>query len=349
MGAMLLNLSANVLGLGNAATPFGLKAMRELETLNPRPGVATNAMALFLAINTAGVAVLPLGVIAVRASLGSDDAAAIIAPSLLATFTGTLVAIAAAKALERLPWFAPERAVLPAADAGLAAGLSAGIPNPAESHELPPAPPLDRTRAFLALGFALLLAAALVRFVTDPADGGGFERVRDVLNGWLLPALMAGIALVGFSRRVPVYDAFVGGAREGFEIAVAIIPFLLAILVGVAMFRASGALDALTDFVSPVTSLVGFPAEALPMALIRPLSGSGAMGVMTETMQAYGPDSFVGYLVSVINGSTETTFYVLALYFGSVGVRATRHTVAACVAADVAGIGGAFVFSRIFF
>jgi spore maturation protein SpmB len=146
-----------------------------------------------------------------------------------------------------------------------------------------------------------------------------------------------------------VYDAFIRGAREGFEIAIMIIPYLVAILVGVAMFRSSGALGALTEAVSPVTSWFGFPAEALPMALIRPLSGSGGMAVMTETMTTYGPDSFVGYLVSVINGSTETTFYVLALYFGSVGVRAARHTVLACLAADFTGIAAALVFSRIFF
>jgi spore maturation protein SpmA len=347
MGAMLLNLSANVLGLGNAATPFGLKAMRELETLNPRPGVATNAMALFLAINTAGVAVLPLGVIAVRASLGSENPAAIIAPSLLATFTGTLVAIAVAKALEGLPLFAPERARPSRTETGLAASMA--LPEAGVAAEAAAPPPLDRARSLLAAALALLFAIALARFLVAEPSAGAFERVRDVLNGWLLPALMGAIVLVGFSRRVPVYDAFVRGAREGFDIAVAILPFLLAILVGVAMFRASGALDALTGIVSPVTSRVGFPAEALPMALIRPLSGSGAMGVMTETMQAHGPDSFVGYLVSVINGSTETTFYVLALYFGSIGVRTTRHTVAACVAADGAGIGAAFVFSRIFF
>ena len=174
--------------------------------------------------------------------------------------------------------------------------------------------------------------------------------MKEVLNSWLLPVLMAAIVLFGFARRVDVYDAFIAGAREGFEIAVMIIPFLVAILVGVAMFRASGALGALTGFVSPVTSLVGFPAEALPMALIRPLSGSGAHG----GDDGNDDDAWAGLvrraiLVSVINGSTETTFYVLALYFGSVGVRAARHTVLACLAADFTGIAAALVFSRIFF
>ena len=160
---------------------------------------------------------------------------------------------------------------------------------------------------------------------------------------------MAAISLAGFARRVPVYDAFIAGAREGLGIALTILPFMLAILVAVGLFRASGALDALTTALAPVTGLVGFPAEALPMALIRPLSGSGALAVMTETMQHYGPDSFPGFLVCVINGSSETTFYVLALYLGSVGVRASRHTVIACLAGDLAGLAGALAASRVFF
>jgi spore maturation protein SpmB len=201
----------------------------------------------------------------------------------------------------------------------------------------------------VALFFALLGYALVRQLGSGPPDASAFDAVKDVLDGWLLPLLMSAIVLFGFARRIDVYDAFIRGAREGFEIAVMIIPYLVAILVGVAMFRHSGALGALTAAVSPVTSAVGFPAEALPMALIRPLSGSGGMAVMTETMTTWGPDSFVGYLVSVINGSTETTFYVLALYFGSVGVRAARHTVLACLAADFTGIAAALVFSRIFF
>jgi spore maturation protein SpmB len=170
-----------------------------------------------------------------------------------------------------------------------------------------------------------------------------------MLSSWLLPALMAAIVLGGFARRVPVYDAFIAGAREGLGIAVTVLPYMLAILVAVGLFRASGALDALVSAVAPVTGLVGFPAEALPMALIRPLSGSGALAVMTETMQHYGPDSFPGFLACVINGSSETTFYVLALYLGSVGVRASRHTVLACLLADLAGVAAALGASRLFF
>ncbi|MGH7289981.1 MAG: nucleoside recognition domain-containing protein, partial [Myxococcota bacterium] len=348
----ILNLSANVLGLGNAATPFGLKAMRELETLNPRPGVATNAMALFLAINTSGVAVLPLGVIAIRASLGSTNAAGILVPSVLATLVSTAIAVLIAKGLERTRLFATER-VAAGGPAGAvpSSAAAAGITGIDEAEKIAGLEVRsDPLRRLLFAGFGVLLAVALVLQLTRGGAGAdGFESLKDVLNSWLLPVLMAAIVLFGFARRVQVYDAFIAGAREGFEIAIMIIPYLVAILVGVAMLDKSGALGALLRLVAPVTSLVGFPAEALPMALIRPLSGSGAMAVMTQTMQTHGPDSFIGFLVSVISGSTETTFYVLALYFGSVGVRAARHTVLACLAADFAGIAAALFFARIFF
>ncbi len=346
MGAIVMNLAANVLGLGNAATPFGLKAMRELESLNPRPGVATNAMALFLAINTSGLAVLPLGAIALRASLGSANPAGIIVPSLIASLCATVVGIAAAKLLERLPVFAPERALLGGtASPGAAPSTDFAALDAAERMASPgaPATPL-RAGLFAAFAGALAVAVAFA-FRAEPS----FETAKTLLSSWLLPALMAAIALAGFARRISVYDSFIAGAREGLGIAVTVLPFMLAILVGVGLFRASGALDALTGAVAPVTGLVGFPAEALPMALIRPLSGSGALAVMTETMQHYGPDSFAGFLVCVINGSSETTFYVLALYLGSVGARASRHTVLACLAADLAGVAGAWVASRIFF
>ncbi len=343
MGAIVMNLAANVLGLGNAATPFGLKAMRELETLNPRPGVATNAMALFLAINTSGLAVLPLGAIALRASLGSANPAGIIVPSLIASLCATLAGIAAAKLLERLPIFAAERAADPGPAAAPSADFAALETPERMASPGSPAPPL---RAGLLAAFAGALAvAAVFAFRAEPS----FATAKTLLSSWLLPALMAAIALAGFARRISVYDSFIAGAREGLGIAVTVLPYMLAILVAVGLFRASGALDALTGAVAPVTGLVGFPAEALPMALIRPLSGSGALAVMTETMQHYGPDSFAGFLVCVINGSSETTFYVLALYLGSVGARASRHTVLACLAADVAGVAGALVASRIFF
>jgi spore maturation protein SpmA len=346
MGAIVMNLAANVLGLGNAATPFGLKAMRELDALNPRPGVATNAMALFLAINTSGLAVLPLGAIALRASLGSTNAAGIIVPSLIASACATLVAIAAAKSLERWPLFAAERAVARESNGDTAPRADDFAALDAAERIAATGVRTDPARAVLLAAFALAFAVAVARaFLADPS----FETAKSLLSSWLLPALMAAIALVGFARRIPVYDAFIAGAREGVQIAVTVLPFMIAILVGVGLFRASGALDALIGAVAPLTSLVGFPAEALPMALIRPLSGSGALAVMTETMSHYGPDSFVGFLVCVINGSSETTFYVLALYLGSVGVRGSRHTVLACLTGDFAGVVAALLASRAFF
>ena len=351
MGAMIMNMSANMLGLGNAATPFGLKAMQELDRLNPRKGVATNAMALFLAINTSGVAVFPLGVIAIRTALGSENAGGILLPSILATFCSTVVAVLVARALARRPAYAVERYAEAEAEAEPEETLAAGILGLDEAEETAAErPPASRRRIVAMLLVAAVIAVGLAQQVTGASAEGRLEEAgRELLQSWLLPLLMTAIVLFGFSHRLKVYESFIQGAREGFQIAVMIIPFLVAILVAVGMFRASGALDAITAAVTPVTSLIGFPAEALPMALVRPLSGSGAMGVMMETMKAYGPDSFVGYLVSVMNGSTETTFYVLALYFGSVRVRAARHTVVACLAADATGALAALLWCRIFF
>jgi spore maturation protein SpmA len=350
MGAMIMNMAANILGLGNAATPFGLKAMAELNRLNRHPGVATNSMVLFLAINTSGVAVLPLGVVAIRASLGAENTGGIVVPSILATLCSTLAAIAAVKWLQRRPAFDLERyadSEDPAPESGDSiAGALAKEPE-AEGPEPPPA---SGWRLALMLGvFAVVLIGAGRHFAAAAPVDGAFETAKEMLSSWLLPTLLLVIAMFGFGRRVKVYESVVKGAREGFEIVVMIIPFLVAIIVAIAMFRASGLLDLLIGALSPVTSLVGFPAEALPMALIRPLSGSGAMGVMTETMVTYGPDSFVGFLVSVLNGSTETTFYVLAVYLGSVQVRAARHAVAACLLADLTGVVAATLWSRVFF
>jgi len=351
MGAMIMNMSANMLGLGNAATPFGLKAMQELDRLNPRKGVATDAMALFLAINTSGVAVFPLGVIAIRAALGSENAGGILLPSILATFCSTVVAVLVARTLARRPAYAAERYAEAETEAEPEETLAAGILGLDEAEEtVAQRPPASRQRVVAMLLVAAMIAVGLAQQVAGAsADGRLEEAGRELLQSWLLPLLMTAIVLFGFSHRLKVYESFIQGAREGFQIAVMIIPFLVAILVAVGMFRASGALDAIIAAVTPAMSLIGFPAEALPMALVRPLSGSGAMGVMMETMKAYGPDSFVGFLVSVMNGSTETTFYVLALYFGSVRVRAARHTVVACLAADATGILAALLWCRIFF
>lgn len=337
MSAMVMNIASNMLGLGNAATPFGIKAMVELDRLNPMPGVATNAMVLFLAMNTSGVAIAPLGVIALRASIGSENAAGIWIPTLIATSCSTAVAIVAAKLLQRV-FVAPDSAPDPAATRSAAPAHEPVLTAP----EPPPASPLGMA---VAAGIGLALATALVLEVVRQLGSGreGGELVRELMQAWLLPVLILAICAFGLARRVDVYDAVVSGGREGFEVALRIIPFLVAILVAVGMFRASGAMDLLIGLVRPIMEPLGFPAEALPMALLRPLSGSGAYGVLAETMQTHGPDSPVGYLVSTIQGSTETTFYVIAVYFGAVGVTRLRHAVIAGLLADLAGVLGATV------
>jgi len=351
MGAMIMNMAANIMGLGNAATPFGLKAMQELNKLNPHPGVATNSMVLFLAINTSGVAVFPTGVMAIRASLGSVDTAGIILPSMLATACSTVVAVITAKWLQGRATFAPERHAREAStQESEGSSLAQDIPGIDQLEEVTaPSEPASPKRLILGLGvFTLVWLIALYLHVrSDPLSGT--DQLRAVLSSWMLPGLMAFIVLFGFAHRVRVYESLIKGAREGFDIFVLIIPFLVAILVAIGMFRESGLMDLLTATLQPITGLIGFPAEALPMALIRPLSGSGAMGVMTETMNQYGPDSFVGYLVSVMNGSTETTFYVLALYLGSIHARAARHAVIACLTADVTAMMAALFWSRLFY
>jgi spore maturation protein SpmB len=262
----------------------------------------------------------------------------------LAALTSTLAAIALARWLQRRPRYAFDRASAPAETDG---GPDAFERLAAAEPDAGPRPARDPRRARLLWAFMLALAVAAIRHVASaPLPAAA---LRELAEAWLMPCLMGWIAVFGWSRRVPVYDALIKGGREGLEIAVAILPFLVAILVAVGMFRASGGLELLVSALDPLTSLVGFPAEALPMALIRPLSGSGALGVMTETMKTHGPDSFVGYLVSVINGSSETTFYVIALYFGSVRVRAIRHTLLACLCADFVATAAALFWCRLFF
>ena len=343
MSAMIMNMASNMLGLGNAATPFGIKAMQELDSLNPQPGTATNAMVLFLAINTSNVALAPLGVIALRASLGSGDAAGIWLPTLLATAFSTLVGILAAKLLQRLPVFAVQ-------DAGAESESTSQHAQQGE-HALPNDSALGTKRPTSATGCTvavLSLIAVGVGFVIFLGDGLAAGEalgslLRNAVSSWLLPVLIVVMLGYGVAKRIAVYDVMIEGAKEGFQIAIRIIPFLVAIIVAAGMFRASGLLDALISVTSPVLSALGFPAEALPMAILRPLSGSGAYAIMAEIMQAEGPDSLVGYLVSTLQGSTETTFYVLAVYFGAVGVTRVRHALAAGLTADVAGVVGAVV------
>ncbi len=338
LSAMIMNIASNMLGLGNAATPFGIKAMQELDRLNPHKGTATNAMALFLAINTSNVALAPLGVIALRASIGSENAAGIWLPTLLATSFSTCVGILAAKLLQGLPVFrvgdqAPEHGD-DTSETALPDGATLGAERPT-----------SRPGCWLAMASVGAIGLAFLLFLQAGLSGGRMlgPLLRNAISDWLLPVLIVLMLGYGIAKRVAVYDAMIEGAREGFQVALRIIPFLVAILVAAGMFRASGLLDVMIAGVQPVPGLIGFPAEALPMAILRPLSGSGAYAIMAEIMQAEGPDSLVGYLVSTLQGSTETTFYVLAVYFGAVGVVRIRHALVAGLTADTAGVIGAVV------
>ena len=319
MGAMILNLSANAMGLGNAATPFGIRAMQELDKLNPTPGTATDSMALFLAINTSSVTLLPTGVIALRAAAGSADPAGILPTTLFATLCSTLVAIVAAKLYGRMfrEKSLQRREDEKEGEEDRAADSTKRVPE-------------DMTAAY-PLWVSLSAIGVLCAMVPMTVKYG------KSLSPWIIPGLMAGFLAFGVLKRVKVYEVFVEGAKEGFQVAVRIVPYLVAILVAVGMFKASGALEHMVDWLGPWTGRVGLPAEALPMALMRPLSGSGAYGILASIVQdpAIGPDSYTGYLVSTLQGSTETTFYVLAVYFGAVQVRRIRHTLAAALTADL--------------
>lgn len=302
MGAMIMNIAANVLGLGNAATPFGIRAMQELEKLNPQPGTATNAMVRFLAINTSGVAVLPTGVIAMRAAEKAADPAAIFVPTLVASALNTVVAVLASRAFERI-WPAP-----------------AGAPVPRPPVRLVELLPLT------------LLVGALTGLVAV------VYRVGERASSWIIPMLILSMLTLGVARRVKVYETFIEGARDGFQSAMRIIPYLVAILAAVGMFRQSGAMDVLVRAVAPVANRVGLPPEVVPLAILRPLSGSGAFALTGELTRTYGPDSIIAIVAGTLQGTTETTFYVLAVYFGAVGAYRTRHAVLTGLCSDLSGI-----------
>jgi spore maturation protein SpmA len=315
MGSMIMNISANMLGLGNAATPFGLKAMEELDNLNPMKGTATNAMVTFLAVNTAGMTLIPASAIAIRAASGSSDPALIIGTALFGSTCATITGITAAKLFANFP---------------LKTGSFTGFFSKNIKGILITA---------LILSFILVMIfSGLGSMIFASVSANVFKSIVQIISTIAIPFLI--IFFIGFGaiRKVKVYEKFVEGAKEGFNIAVRIIPFLVAMLVAIGIFRAGGAMDWLIYVLRPVTDFIGMPAEALPMALMRPLSGSGSLGIMAETMAVHGPDSYIGILVSTFFGSTETTFYVLAVYFGAVNIRNTRHALPVGLLADVVGI-----------
>ena len=344
MSAMILNIASNMLGLGNAATPFGIKAMEELDKLNTSRGTATNAMALFLAINTSAVAILPSGVVALRASVGSENAMGIFLPTWFASGLATVVGITAALLLSKFPRYRQSHATTIHTDilespSGASATM---IDSPASKAPEP-------RRQLVSRLFWLGLSVALLLFLWDNRHQSTIELFSEISSAWMLPTLIAALILYGWVRRVRVYDSLVEGAKQGFQVALRIIPYLVAILVVIGMLRASGAVDLLTTGLAPLTGMIGLPAEALPMALLRPLTGSGAFAIMSEAMTTYGADSLIGYMVSTFQGSTETTFYTLAVYYGAIGIKHTRHTVPACLLADTAGILGAVFIVNLMF
>ena len=318
MGAMILNLSANALGLGNAATPFGIRAMQELDRLNPVKGEATNAMALFMAINTSSVTLLPTGVIALRAAAGSIDPAAILPTTLFATIGSTSIAIIAAKFYQR---FFSQSKVAHIKNTEGEKGMSTDDTLKDASNGYP------MWVSILALGILASFIPVAILFGRS-------------VSPWILPSLMVGFLGFGLVKKVKIYEVFVEGAKEGFQVALRIIPYMVAILVAVGMLKASGGLQMIVNALSSVTSNFGLPAEALPMALMRPFSGSGAYAILASIINdpAIGPDSYTGLLVSTLQGSTETTFYVMAVYFGAVQIKRIRHALVTALTADVAGI-----------
>ncbi len=330
-GAMILNFSANLLGLGNAATPFGIRAMQELEKLNPRPGTATNSMVLFVAINTAGITLLPASVIALRAAAGSSSPAAILPTTLFASFCATVFAVFATKVYQRFFPFPgdPERNAGP------------GNGNGNEARDFEPDLAVESSGAY-PLWVSCLAAASMVAAIPLMVVYG------KAVAPWAIPGITVGFLAFGVVRKVNVYEVFVEGAKEGFQVAVKIIPYLVAILVAVGMLRAGGVLDAVASTLGGLTAKVGLPPEGFLMAMMRPLSGSGAYGVVASIIKnpAIGPDSYTGYLVSTMQGSSETTFYVLAVYFGAVRVKRIRHALAAGLTAELVAVIAAVVACR---
>ena len=312
-GSIFMNIAANMLGLDNAATPLGLKAMEQLQTLNPKKDTATNPMIMFLVLNTSGLTLIPVSILVYRAQLGAAQPTDIFIPILLATFFSTLAGIVITSLYQRINL-------------------------------------LNKVMVGVLGGMSVLVALIIWSFGQMNKDT--MNVVSTSVANILLMTIIVLFILAGLRKRVNVYDAFIEGAKEGFTTAVRIIPYLVAILVGVGVFRASGAMNLLVEGIEWCVASVGGDTEfvgALPTALMKPLSGSGARGMMVDAMTTYGADSFVGRLSCIFQGSTDTTFYILAVYFGSVNIRYTRHAVVCGLLADLAGVIAAIAIAYMFF
>lgn len=312
-GSIFMNVAANMLGLDNAATPLGLRAMEQLQELNPKKDTATNPMIMFLVLNTSGLTLIPVSIMVYRAQMGAAQPTDIFVPILLATFFSTLAGIVFTSLYQRINL-------------------------------------INRTMLLTLGGMSAAVAAIIWGFAQ--MDKAQMNIVSTSVANILLMLIIVMFILAGMRKKVNVYDAFIEGAKDGFTTAVRIIPYLVAILVGIGVFRASGAMDMLVDGIKWTVAALGGNTDfvgALPTALMKPLSGSGARGMMVDAMTTYGADSFVGRLSCIFQGSTDTTFYILAVYFGSVGVRYTRHAVACGLLADLAGVIAAIAICYMFF
>lgn len=360
MGSMLMNIAANMLGLNNAATPLGLRAMSDLESLNQNPGTATNAMCTFLAINTSSVQLIPMTAVAIMAVAGSNNPSAIIGAAFLATICSTAAGLVAVKTLEKLPMF---RLPYPRSHDGAKSieVLSQSSPRESTAAAEPAdtAAPMPRWGGVILLLFAfcfvwfflqLTFPEALGR-LSAPQMSSGSAPVRAVnaISLLAIPFLLAFFPLYAALRRIPVYEQFVEGAKEGFNVALRIIPFLVGMLVAIGIFRGAGGIDLMTRALKPALDFVHFPVELLPISLMRPLSGSGSLAIFSDLVKQYGPDHLLARMAGTLYGSTETTFYVIAVYFGAVGVQRTRHAVPAGLIADATGVVASVIICRLVF
>ncbi len=366
MGAMVLNMAANMLGLGNAATPLGLRAMAHLERLNPRPGVASNAMCTFLAINTASIQLVPTTAIGILAVAGSKNASAIWPTAFFATLCAACAGVLSAKVLEKLPAFRLAPVANRTEPVATQDNGTEGSPTAVEQIETRKL----STGRKVALGLFLtsfaimfvvlafpdfgqhLYSAVLLKAPAPPADLLGkplWIRMPLAMAILAVPFMLSFFPLYAALHGVRVYEQFVEGAREAFETAKRVIPFLVAMLVSISLLRNAGVIDQVSSGLRPFFDIIHFPADLLPMVLIRPLSGSATQGIFVELVQRFGPDNLISRIAATIYGSTETTFYVLAVYFGSVAIRQTRHAIAAGLIADTVAVIASVALCRIVF
>jgi spore maturation protein SpmA len=313
IGSIFMNIAANMLGLDNAATPLGLKAMEQMQELNPKKDTATNPMIMFLVLNTSGLTLIPVSIMTYRAQMGAAQPTDIFIPILLATFVATLAGIIVTSIYQKINLFNPT--------------------------------------ILLTLGGACAVVGGII-WGFSQMDNDTMNKVSTSVATILLMTIIVGFILAGVRKHINVYDAFIDGAKDGFQTAVRIIPYLVAILVGIGVFRASGAMDMLIGGFKWCVAACGIDTsfvDAMPTALMKPLSGSGARGLMVDSMKTFGADSFVGRLSCIFQGSTDTTFYILAVYFGSVNIKYTRHAVACGLLADLAGVIAAIFVAYLFF